>query len=190
MRNIASWGIVAYQVPQLANMSLIVSRLINRLRGDPPSYENNQSIPPNSNQTLQIVVDDLADNLQTTLIWNTSGNPSANLFTLTSPSGVVYNQPEYFGTSTLKYAIDAPESGVWFANITNNYSTTQTYSIISEVDSDFKLLPLRKSLNASGGYSLYKDSVSFMNSISSATLVLKLKREMADFGDLYDELPQ
>lgn len=191
MRNIASWGNgLAYQVPQLANMSLIVSRLINRLRGDPPSYENNQSIPPNSNQTLQIVVDDLADNLQTTLIWNTSGNPSANLFTLTSPSGVVYNQPEYFGTSTLKYAIDAPESGVWFANITNNYSTTQTYSIISEVDSDLTVtveeIPAMHQVDTP---LLLKVSVSdYDTPISSATVSAQLKRGAWQFSvELYDD---
>ncbi|MFA6911480.1 MAG: T9SS type A sorting domain-containing protein, partial [Candidatus Cloacimonadaceae bacterium] len=177
-------------MPQLANMSLIVSRLINRLRGDPPSYENNQSIPPNSNQTLQIVVDDLADNLQTTLIWNTSGNPSANLFTLTSPSGVVYNQPEYFGTSTLKYAIDAPESGVWFANITNNYSTTQTYSIISEVDSDLTVtveeIPAMHQVDTP---LLLKVSVSdYDTPISSATVSAQLKRGAWQFSvELYDD---
>ena len=191
MGNIASWGHgVAYQVPQLANMSLIVSRLINRLRGNPPSYENNHSIPPNSNQTLQIVVDDLADNLQTTLIWNTSGNPSANLFTLTSPSGVIYNQPEYFGTLTLKYAIDVPESGVWSANITNNYSTTQTYSIISEVDSDLvvaveeipAMYPVDRPL-------LLQVSVSDYNTpISSATVNAQLKRGEWQFSvELYDD---
>ncbi|HQM17507.1 MAG TPA: vWA domain-containing protein [Candidatus Cloacimonas sp.] len=113
MNNIASWGHgIAYQVPYLSNMSLIVSRLINRLRGNPPSYENNHSIPPNSNQTFQIEVDDLADNLRTTLIWNTSVNLSDNLFTLTSPSGIIYNQPECLGFTTQKYIIDAPESGI------------------------------------------------------------------------------
>jgi hypothetical protein len=138
MNNIAYWGHgVAYQVPQLSNMSLIVSRLINRLRGNPPSYENNHSIPPNSTQTLQIVVDDLADKLRTTLIWNTIYNHSDNLlFTLTSPSGIIYNQPECLGSTTQKYIIDAPESGIWYASIANNYSSTLTYSLISEVDSD------------------------------------------------------
>jgi len=191
MGNIASWGHgMAYQVPLLANMPLIVSRLINRLRGNPPSYENNQSIPPNSNQTLQIVVDDLADNLQTTLIWNTSGNPSANLFTMTSPSGVVFNQPEYFGTSTLKYAIDAPECGVWSANITNNYSTSQTYSIISEVDSDLTVtveeIPAMHQVDHP---LLLKVSVSDYNTpISSATVNAQLKRGEWQFSvELYDD---
>lgn len=191
MSNIASWGHgVAYQVPQLSNMSLIVSRLLNRLRGNPPSYENNHSIPPNSIQTLQIVVDDLADNLRTTLIWSTSGNPSANLFTLTSPSGIIYNQPECFGTTTQKYAIDAPESGIWCASITNNYSTAQTYSIISEVDSDLTVsveeIPAVYPVDCP---LLLQVSVSdYITPITSAVVSALLKRGEWQFSvDLYDD---
>ncbi len=140
MSNIASRGHgIAYKVPQLSSMSLILSRLINSIRGNPPSYDDNHSIPPNSNQTLQIVVDDMAECLRTTLLWNSSVSPTAGGFTLTSPSGTVYTQPDCLGNSTFKYAIDTPESGVWTANITNTFATSQTYSLVSEIDSDLKV---------------------------------------------------
>lgn len=191
MNNIASWGHgIAYRVPILSSMPLLVSRLMNNIRGNPPSYDNNHSIPPNSNQTLPIVVDDMAGNLRTTLIWNTSGTTSVNEFTLTSPSGITYSQPEGIGTSTYKYDIDTPESGVWTASITNHYASALTYSMISELDSDLTVciddIPTSNSVDCP---MLLNVSVSdYTTPISNALVTAVLKKGDWELSvDLYDD---
>ncbi|HOH98713.1 MAG TPA: T9SS type A sorting domain-containing protein [Candidatus Cloacimonadota bacterium] len=135
MNSIADTGCgIAYHVPELDSLAIIASRLINSIRGNPPTFDKNFSIPPNSNHTIQFSVDVLADKLKATTICDTLNNDV--IFTMVSPSGVIYNQPINICGIAQKICVDSPESGIWTASITNNYSTEEAFSLICEIDSD------------------------------------------------------
>ncbi|MCB5270208.1 MAG: T9SS type A sorting domain-containing protein [Candidatus Cloacimonetes bacterium] len=147
-------------------------------------------IPANSDQTFQIVVDDLADALRATLIWRTAGNASDRYCTLTSPSGIVFNQPDIIGGVTLKFNIPSPESGIWDAIITNNRSTTQGCSIIAEVDSDLRVaieeIPAKHPVDHP---LLLKVSVmNYVTPVSDALIYATLEKNGCQYSaNLYDD---
>jgi len=191
MNNIASWGHgVAYQVPHLSGMSLIVSRLISRLRGNPPNYDSPHVIPENSSQTFQIVVDDNAECFRTTLIWAASGNASYRHFTLTDPLGTIYDQPEVFDGATYKYSIAFPEAGTWIATITNGLTVTDSCSVISEIDSDLRVNVLTASTAhpIDQPFLLQVSVMDYINPVADAVVSATISRGTWEYSiNLYDD---
>lgn len=136
MRRFATLGNGAlYHVEQLGDMKLILNQLLCSIRGTAAVVNSIKGIEPGIAQLHEIMVEPQASELRIVVIGKADTGGGAISYTLVSPSGVLFSPAENAGVCEIRN----PESGIWIARVTNNTSSTSSYSILGDTRSDINL---------------------------------------------------